>query len=333
MTNLRCAAICIAISLLGPAMAFAQQNAALAQQHYSLGVQLFGAGRYAEALDEFRASLQTFASPNARLLVARTLVQLQRNAEAVAEYELTIREAADRAQTDVRYLETRRAAETELVPIETRIGRLRVSIPNAPPGVHVYVGDREIPAGALGIALAYEPGVIHVRAEAENFAAASQDVTLAAGDQTEVVIPLEPVVPPPAAQPGGTPRAAPVNATEPHDVEQPRARWTGPRIALAVSAAATLAGFVTFGGLWGATSEWYGNLSARCNYGSCPDSARGDIATGRTLEVFTNVALGVGLVGLAALATFVVVTVWQDRQTRTLSIALTPTLFGVGGRF
>ena len=75
----------------------------VAQQRYDTGLAAYEAGALDDALTHFRASFAVARSPNTRLMIARTLRNLGRLAEAVVEYDLAAREATDRAQTEARF--------------------------------------------------------------------------------------------------------------------------------------------------------------------------------------------------------------------------------------
>src|SRR4051812_28705663 len=77
----------------GSASAEKDQRAA-AQKTFAAGSNLYDAHHYEEALAAFKASYQIVASPNSRLMVARCLRDLARNAEAYREYDAVVAEAA-----------------------------------------------------------------------------------------------------------------------------------------------------------------------------------------------------------------------------------------------
>ena len=64
-----------------------------AQTHFLKGKASFDRNDLPGALEEFRASLEIVASPNARLYVARTLREMGRLVEAYAEFGRTAAEA------------------------------------------------------------------------------------------------------------------------------------------------------------------------------------------------------------------------------------------------
>src|SRR4051794_11034742 len=64
-----------------------------AQKTYEAGTKLYDSKHFDEALAAFRASYQIVASPNSRLMIARCLRDLGRNAEAYREYDAVSEQA------------------------------------------------------------------------------------------------------------------------------------------------------------------------------------------------------------------------------------------------
>lgn len=288
---MRALPLLLAASLsLAAASASAQDNAAFAQQRYARGTTLYESRDYTHALDEFRASLELYGSPNTRLYVARSLRELGRHDEAVSEYERAMREAADRASSDPRYVATRDAAHAEMVALEPRVGRVIITLEEPPANVVVRVNQREVPAAGLGVPMPVLPGHVEVTVQARGFRADRRELELGAGQQASVTFPRlqrrttldgvdetapgeAGVVPPPPRR-GGVPRAVP---------------W----VVLGVGAA----GMAAFGVLGAMASSQYDELQTRCGGVRCPDAEQGAVDSGRTLQTVANVALGVGIAG------------------------------------
>lgn len=319
-----------ALALFAPT-ALAQDNTAFAQQRFTRGAGLYEQRDFGHALDEFRASLALYGSPNTRLYVARCLRELGRFDEALPEFERAMREAADRAVTDPRYNATRDAAQTEMLAIEPRVGRLTLTIPDAPQGVVVRVNNREIPREALGVPIAVLPGHLTIQVESaeheperrETDVAASREVTVGivlrrrpqrVEGQTEVERPRVPVTPVTPPRPsGGVSR---------------NLAWVGFGVG-----AVGLIGFAAFGATAGST---FSDLEARCGNAPCPESERGAIDRGRTFQTLTNVSLGLGIAGVVAGAVFLIVGRAPERAPATgtrVSLQLGDRSLGVAGVF
>src|SRR5262245_9884500 len=119
---------------------FAQDSQTEAGRRFEQGTAYYSAGRYEEALEEFRASIALFDSPNTGVVFARTLAQIGRLADAASAYEHAVESAGNNA----RYADALVVARRELTELEPRVARLRVQLQNAPAGAHVQIDDRPI---------------------------------------------------------------------------------------------------------------------------------------------------------------------------------------------
>lgn len=285
----------------------AQDNSAFAQQRFSRGVELYDARQYEQALAEFRASLELFPSPNARLYVARSLREMGRLAEAVMEYERTVREANDRAQIDPRYTATRDSASTELTALEPRVGRLTVRATDIPAGARVTVGGREIPVAGLGVPIPATPGQVAVVVELDGREVARREAEVAAGGTASVDLQVDAtaLAATTQGQAGAGANAGGAGSGEivtppPPVVPEPPPAPSPDRTLAWVGFGVGAAGLVSFGVFALLANSQYQELSSQCNETTCPSDRIEDIDRGRTYQTITNVSLGVGLVGLAA---------------------------------
>lgn len=287
-------ALSLAIGLCA-ARASAQDNAAFAQQRYMRGTTLYEQRDYTHALDEFRASLELYGSPNTRLYAARSLRELGRLDEAVTEYERAMREAADRAATDPRYADTREHAHAEMVVLEPRIARLTVSVAEMPQNVVVRVNNRELPSAAVGVPMAVMPGHLEIVTQARGFHADRREVDLEAGHQAAVTVTLrrrttlEGIDENPTGGAGEPSGAAPAGAS----------RGGVPRVVPWVVMGVGVAGLAAFAVTGLMASGAYDTLETRCGGVRCPVDEQGAVDDGRTLQTVANVSLGIGLAGLA----------------------------------
>lgn len=293
----------IAALALAATPAASQDNTAFAQQRFTRGSGLYEQREFGTALEEFRASLALYGSPNTRLYVARCLRELGRIDEALPEFERAMREAADRAPTDPRYAATRDAAQTEMLAIAGLVGRLTLTIPDAPSGVVVRVNDREIPREALGVAFPVMPGHVRIVVESAEHETERRETDITAGGEVTVGVVLRRR---PQSNAGQTEleRPPPVNVPTPPPPPPPTGfsrnlAWIGFGVG-----AAGLIGFAAFG----ATANGvFSDLQARCGNAPCPESERGTVDQGRTFQTLTNVSLGVGIVGVVAGAVLFIV--------------------------
>lgn len=310
--------------LLASSVASAQDNTAFAQQRFTRGASLYESHDYARALDEFRASMELYASPNARLYIARCLRELGRYDEAVNEYERAMREANDRAATDPRYVATRDAARSELLAVEPRVARLTLTIHDAPPNVLARVNDREVPAAALGVPFAVMPGHLVVTAEAPGWERASREVDVDAGREVTVGLSLR-----------ERPRVPGENVVDPSRPVTAPTRRGIPRAVAWASFGVGAAGLVAFGVFAGLASGRYSDIEQRCGAGPCPESERSAIDEGRAFTTVANVGLGVGIAGVAAGALFLILSRPSAEPPRSegLRVSVGPSSVTVGGSF
>ena len=272
-----------------PSVAEATPAAVAAQARFDRGRALFLQDQFAEALPEFRASLELFRSPNTLLYVGLCLQRLGRFAEASAELSRTASEAGDLAATDRRYEGARDLARRALEELEPRVAQLAVRVPGAPPGVTVRVGRTTLDAAALGVALPYDPAEVTVVAEAPGFLPSQQRVRLTAGGRASIELALRraPVV------------APPVIVTPPREVP-PASRGGGVRVAGFVVGGLGVASLAAFGVLGSMAASRYDELSAVCPRPACTAERVRQIDDGAQLTTMANVALGVGVGAVVA---------------------------------
>src|SRR5262245_1640542 len=136
----------LAVVLLGSAPARAagasvdtatREQSRAAQKTFEAGDLLYDDKRYAEALGAFRASYDVVASPNTRLMIARSLRELNRLGEAIAEFEGAVAVAEAAAKSNERYTETANAARQELEALRAKVGMLSVRVRGAASGATV----------------------------------------------------------------------------------------------------------------------------------------------------------------------------------------------------
>lgn len=267
--------------------------AVAAQARFDRGRELFQHDRHAEALAEFRASLELFRSPNTRLYAGLCLQRLGRFAEAHTELSRTVSEAGELVVTDRRYEGARDLARRALAEIEPRLAQLSVRVVDPPPGVTVRVGRVPLDAAALGVSLPYDPAEVTVVAEAPGFLPSQQVVRLTAGGRASIELGLRSVgsvatvrIPPSTEGPQGPP-----------------SRGGGVRVAGFVIGGlgiASLAGFAALGSM--AASE-YNELSLVCPRLACTAARVRQIDDGEQLTTMANVTL---VAGAALLVTAVV---------------------------
>lgn len=312
-----------------PTAAFAQDNTVFAQQRFQQGSTLYDQRQWEPALAEFRQSVSLYNSPNARLYIARCLRELGRLDEAVIEYERTVREATDRAVTDPRYAAARDAANSELLAVRPRVGRLTITVPDMPTNTVVRVNGRDIPREGVGVAMPVMPGPLHIHVEAPDYFPEERDSQVAAGGEATVGVPLRrrpvmeghteltrprvvtPVQPPPPPPSGGIPRSL---------------AWVG----VGVGAA----GLATFAILGAMASSRFSDVDTACGSGGAGCTVD-QVNGGRALATGANVGLGFGIAGaVAATVIFLVGRPSQEsRPAPTVTAGISGNGVSLGGVF
>lgn len=299
--------------------------ATLAQARFDRGKVLQAKGLHEAALAELSASLALFDSPNARLLLARSLIALGRLDEGYIELGRAERVAADLAPRARRYASTRAAAAQERRELEPRIARVRLEVRSSSAGVALSAVELQldghlVPAGALGLELALMPGAHRLEARAERHEAARLELALAAGELHVVSLVLPFVAPSastralastPASVSEVSPPVAPSDEPgDPHLTTRPLAREPAPAVLQApleptgtTAATYLVGGGLAAAGLGAATFAVFGllardthaTLSAGCPEGCSVSETATD---GRMQQTVANVALAVGITGL-----------------------------------
>ena len=264
-----------------------QKREALTQ--YRAGVELMSAGKYDDALQQFRSSYGKVKSPNSRLMVARALAKLERLPEAYDELLEVIEDARELAVGLAKYEKTVQAAQAELADVTSRVALLRLSVDG-----RVTIGGEPVEHADWDRALAVMPGVAKVVYRLNDGRQIEEVVDLKAGKTTELLLEAPP--PPTATQ---TPAPGPAPAPpERKAVSYETLGWT--------SAGVGAAGFATFAVFGLLNNARYGDLEEQCVDGLCPASAKQTAEKGRRYQTAANVGFGVGVVGAIAAVYFLV---------------------------
>jgi hypothetical protein len=285
------------------------------------------AGRHQEALDLAQRAAQIQMTPSLRLFLMQEQTLVGQLAEAyssaIACQSEAARDTAASAQTIARLC-------TESVnSLQSRVGRVVVTLAPTVEGARVFVGNRELHAVLLGQDYVVTPGEVSVRAEAPGHRAVSRTVSVAAGASVSVSLPLEreahpeptPVRPPdPQSQPANTVVVAPDNAaaasttaqtitpppsgraSEPPSspivaagvsptTDRPRTVNLGAVAMMATGGAIAVGGAVTLGLGAGATTEYDQLCTPRCT--------QDNVTMGRAAYDRANTMFGIGIAGVA----------------------------------
>lgn len=266
-----------------------------AQNLFKKGSALYAQKKYAAALEEFRASYATVASPNSRLYIARCLADLGEHVDAYLEFQGVADEAAERAKTEERFAKTQETAQIERDEVAKKLALVSVTITHPESAAGLRVGGKDVPKDQWGKPYPAKPGQVDVVVTSTAGAPVTQTLTLAAGDRNDVTLDAAPA-----------PAAASVQLTP----EAPSSR-AGLRPYAYIAGGVGVAGLALFTVAGIMSNSTYSDLSDTCN-GPCPPERQDDIDKGKTQQTLANVGLVVGAVGIAAGATLFVLSLTGD---------------------
>jgi hypothetical protein len=333
----RLVAACLAVSLSGPATAWAQARGGppaappaaaeapaideatrgSARELGEQGNALFAAGDFAGALDKYERANALVPVPTLGVRIARCLVALGRLVEASERY-LAVQRAGlppDPLPVHQRALDEARAERDALLP---RIPSIVVTV--SPVGAEVLVDGAALPPALIGEKRVVDPGAHVVEARA-GAATKRVEVAVAEGATVPVHVAIEGA---PAA-----PRAAlarpPTTAEHADDGASPWpiVGWS----AVGVGGAAAIVGVVT--GISAMSQR--GDLEERCGEElACPPEAHDDAGAYNDLRTVSGVTFFAGL-GLAAAGVAIVLV--DPGGAGDAEVVAGPGHVGVRGRF
>ncbi|MBM4375740.1 MAG: CDC27 family protein, partial [Deltaproteobacteria bacterium] len=252
------------------------------------------AAKYEEALGFFRQSYSAVSSPNSRMLLARALTKLGRFSEAYREALATQVEANYAAQQNPKYRQTADGVRDDLAELERKLAFVTVKILGEPDEASLTIGGAPVDRTQWGRPIPVTPGRVAVVLTTPD-GKATQTLDLLAG--AKVSLPLE--------MPTSRVADAPVVAPPPRR----KSTWTGPdRKKLGyISAGVGGVGMLAFGTFGALSNGQYSRLESGCPLKTNCDSALADVASrGKAYQAVANASLVLGVVGLAAGATFIV---------------------------
>jgi hypothetical protein len=307
-----------------------KEQSLAAQKTFDAADVLFDSKHYAEALTTFRASQDVVKSPNTRLMIARCLRELGRLGEAYAETAVTIADAEAASERHPRYAETAKAAQYELKDLATRVGFVKIELPESATGeITAKIGERTFDATAMNDPVAVTPGETTVVVNTPGRSEFRREIVVEAGSTLTLTIDSRPprsmdsVVKP-------EPKPAPKPTQSAVRVGPDSSMRTWAYVAGGVGAA----GLVTFGVFGLMHNSRYSTLEDDCPNGVCPPGRNDDIEEGRRYQLIANVGLGVGIVGIGAGATLFVLSAKRPTRERArTAVRFTPGAVSVEGRF
>ncbi len=300
-----------------------------ANAHFLKGKESFDKGDMAGALEEFRASLEIVASPNARLYVARTLRELGRLVEAYAEFGRTAAEAKEHEREDGRYGKAAEAALAERASIAPQIGFVQLGIKNSNESTTVTVAGSPLIRAGWSDPVPVKPGDVEVEVVTPGVLPIRKTLTLRAGEKRPLEID--------AAAPSGGGTTNNGQVAPGHDESHPTNRagksWMLP-VAI-VGGGVGVVGMLTFTIAGIASNNTYNDLKSKCGTSPCPSNLAGEVSSGKTQQAVANTGLVIGLIGLAVGGTFLALWLIPPKAAATTSASLVvgPGSLGFAGTF
>lgn len=296
-----------------------EQARAEAKQAFAAASQHFDGKRFEEALATFRSSYQVVASPNTRLMIARTLRELGRDVEAYQEYSATLTDAGAQGE---RYAGAATAAAEEQTEVRGKVALVTVRVAEARAGMEVRLGGEPFDLGRLGTPFPVAPGVLGASVSAPDGAAGATEITATAGGTHEVVLALvaAPEAPPPPPPP-------------PVAEQRVEASQVSLRTWAFVAAGVGVAGIATFAIVGSMANSKFDDLESTCKGGTCPPDKQEDIDSGKTYQLVANVGLGLGVVGLGTGALLYLLEPKREAASTgtTVHVSVGPGSVSVGG--
>ena len=254
-----------------------------AGEAYGEGMAAMEGGDHEKALEAFRRSYDTVASPNSHLMVGRMLAELGRYGEAYEELQATLAEAEAAAAKEEKYKQTAEATQKEIDDLTAKVAMVTVNVTGAGPGDKLTVGGREIPKDQWGKPVAVAPGQVAIELQTAQGATASETVAAEAGGTNTVSL----------AAP-----AAPKEEEEGASAEVSSSDLDTRTLAY-IAGGVGVAGLVTFGVFGAMNNSKFSQLEDECpSKTNCPADLQDTADTGRTYQTVANVGLVVGIVGL-----------------------------------
>ncbi|HEY0467077.1 MAG TPA: hypothetical protein VGC79_22905 [Polyangiaceae bacterium] len=273
--------------------------------------------RYADAADRFSRADALVHAPTLTLDWARSLVGLGQFVEAQERYELIIREGVD-AKAPQSWQRALADAKAELAALKPRLAWAMITVTGSK-DAQVTIDGVAVPAAAIGVRRAINPGAHQVRAVAPGYLASQKPLKLAEGEEGSVTI---------ALQVDPNQQAAPeVEVTKPTPaVETPHhPNRTPAYVAFGVAGAGLLVGGIT-------GSIWLGKRSTLEK--QCPEPDQCPADSSDTVDAYNKLGYisGAGfIVGAAGIATGITLLLLDGKSTSTTTggVVVRPYL-GVG---
>lgn len=300
------------------------EQSTAASDKYRTGMTLFQQEKYAEALETFKQSYDTVASPNSHLMVVRTLAKMGKVAAAYAEIDAVIHEAEKATEKSDKYKKTLDAARSEKDDLKTKVGFVVVNVQAS-----VSVAGRDLDSSELGRRVPVDPGSVDVVLKLSSGEEEHRKVDVGPGRETKIEI----------APPAASHAAAVAAPAAPCPTSAPIVEQTGinQRTLALVAGGIGVVGFGTFAVFGLLDNGKYSDLQNACKDNVCARALSNEAETGRTYQTLANVGLGVGIAGVVSSVVLFVTAPSRSKERvgrrASPEIAVGPSSVSVRGAF
>jgi hypothetical protein len=277
----------LSVGLLWVGTSWAEPSAADRATARSLageGYQALQNKDYATATDRFSRADALVHAPTLMIDWARSLAGLGKLVEAQERYEQIVREGVD-PKAPKSWHRALADAASELAQLKPRLAWITISVSGSA-DAHVTIDGAAVPAAAIGVRRAVNPGSLQIRVQAKGFLGQKKTVELREGAEDAVAFALEPD--PDAQKP--IPKAPPPPAPPPVERRDPTPMY----VAFGVSAAGFVVGAVSGGLFLSKRSDLIGVCDA--NH-ICESSQEDEVKQYNTFGTISTVGFVVGVAG------------------------------------
>ncbi len=260
----------------------------LARQLGNEGIELANKGECEPAIVKLQRAETIHHAPTLLVRIGECQMKLGKLVEALSTLDRAAREQLGPTPPKA-FVTAQQRAQTLVNEIRLKLGTLRVDASGSRQGVSFRIDGDELKEAALGLERPIGPGTHVVEATTADGQRIRREVTIKPGGGETVTLEL-PAAPAAAA---ATPIVGPAPPPPtPHNEGRTMLGWglTGG------GAAAIVAGAV----FAGVTLSKKSDLDASCADKRCPASTQGDYDAARTTATVAGIALGVGVVAVAA---------------------------------
>src|SRR5262245_45442149 len=156
-----------------------------AQKAFEAADELYDGQRFEAAIAAFRMSFDIVASPNSRLMIARSMRKLGNLTGAYTELEDAVSLAEKAAAKDRKYGATLKAVREELAALRAQVAILRVEVDGPQSLTSLTVEGRAVDVAELSRPLITTPGTISLVARADGYEALQQTLDVGAGETAD----------------------------------------------------------------------------------------------------------------------------------------------------